>query len=100
MEWRAYGSLYPFGEWRADFRNAITASTMANLWGRKKGAPAYTPHQFMPNFAPPRRQKKSVPERKAKSPDELFAIIRAMNEAMGGEFIDNRPDNSDQPDKE
>jgi hypothetical protein len=39
-EWMAFYRIEPFGDQRADMRSAIVASTMANLLGKKKFAPA------------------------------------------------------------
>lgn len=45
----AFARLHPFGEWRMDYRFAMLAALVANLWtdSRKK---RWTPEDFMPNF--------------------------------------------------
>ena len=49
-EWATLYSQEPWGDWRADLRAGIVASTLANIH-RKPKAPAFTPQDFMP-FAP------------------------------------------------
>jgi len=46
-EWMAFYQLEPFGDFRADLRSAIVASTLANAHGSKEGKP-FTPEDFMP----------------------------------------------------
>lgn len=46
-EWMAFYGLEPFGDFRADFRSGILASTIANAH-RTKDAKAFTPEDFMP----------------------------------------------------
>ncbi len=50
LEWQAYYELEPFGEERADIRNAITCMTIANAMGMKKRGGQFTLQDFMPNF--------------------------------------------------
>jgi hypothetical protein len=54
-EWMAYEQIDPFGEWRADWRAAMLASVMANIW-RGKNTKATTPDDFMPEFGPRKEQ--------------------------------------------
>ena len=35
-EWMAYYRLEPFGDERADLRNALLCTVMVNLWSKKK----------------------------------------------------------------
>ena len=46
-EWMAFYQLEPFGDFRADLRSAIVASTLANAHRSKDGKP-FTPEDFMP----------------------------------------------------
>jgi hypothetical protein len=48
-EWMAFARLQPFGESRMDYRFAMLAALVANLWtdSRKK---RWTPDDFMPDF--------------------------------------------------
>ncbi len=46
-EWAAFYSQEPWGDFRADLRAGIVASTLANIH-RKPRAPAFTPLDFMP----------------------------------------------------
>ncbi len=78
--WMTYANVEPFGEERADLRAGIVASVVANAMGRKKGQKPFEPKQFMPRFEPKRK----------KTPDELFARIKAINWMFGGKFVDRR----------
>jgi hypothetical protein len=49
-EWATFYAQDPWGDFRADLRNGIMVSTLANI-NRKKDAPAFTPQDFMP-FSP------------------------------------------------
>lgn len=46
-EWAAFYYQEPWGDFRADLRAGIVASTIANIH-RKPRAPAFTPVDFMP----------------------------------------------------
>lgn len=46
-EWMAYDRLEPFGESRADYREASHMAMIANM-NRKKGARRLEPSDFMP----------------------------------------------------
>lgn len=46
-EWMAFYQLEPFGDFRADFRSGIVASTFANA-NRAKDSKPFTPEDFMP----------------------------------------------------
>lgn len=71
-EWRAYYQIEPFGEYRADLRSAIIASTFANCFSRKR----FKVEDFMPEFGPRRRQ--SVEEMKA-----IFSLfVQAHNQSL------------------
>ena len=54
-EWRAYFSIYPFKEDRADMRAGIIASTLANV-NRGKGQSAYEPKDFIVEYNKPQIQ--------------------------------------------
>lgn len=45
----AYAQIDPWGEERADLRNGIACSLMANAW-RVKGSRRYSPQDFIPKF--------------------------------------------------
>lgn len=49
-EWMAYYSIEPFGEARADFRNATLLSFLADALGLKKNGQHFKPIDFMPDF--------------------------------------------------
>ncbi len=65
-EWQAYYELEPWGEERADLRAGIIASTIANV-NRGKGQKAFSPGDFMPEFA--------KPPPKPQTPAEMFAVM-------------------------
>lgn len=46
-EWMAYYQLEPFGDYRADYRSGVVASTFANAH-RAKDANPFRPEDFMP----------------------------------------------------
>lgn len=46
-EWMAFYQLEPFGDFRADVRSGIMASTFANA-NRARDAKPFTPEDFMP----------------------------------------------------
>lgn len=84
QEWQRYATLEPWDEVRADWRAAMIAWTMANLWGREKGRPAFTIDQFMPQF--------NVEPPKPKSPDDMLEIIMNYQRMIGAPIIDLRED--------
>lgn len=75
-EWVAYYSVEPFGEERADARNAITAATVYNSH-RRKGKAAKV-EDYMPKFSQPEKQ----------SPDDMIQFAAMYTAALGGK--DNR----------
>ena len=68
QEWIAYSLIEPFGEWRADLRAGIVASTIANV-NRGKGRRAYKATDFMPF---------ERPQRKAQTPEEMKAVAHRV----------------------
>ncbi len=59
-EWMAFFQLQPYGEARADFRNASLMALIANVMTRTKDSdPIKTPGEFMPDF------EKALDEREA-----------------------------------
>ena len=58
--WMAYHSIEPFGEWRADLRQAITSMVVANA-NRGKKQRAFKVKDFMP-FDKPRKRRQQTPE--------------------------------------
>ena len=50
-EWMAFFEIQPFGERRADFRNASLMALVSNVMTRTKDSdPVKTPGDFMPDF--------------------------------------------------
>ncbi len=75
-EWRAYYSLEPFGEERADLRAGIIAATIANIY-RDKNTKAYKPVDFIPQFDKPKQQDWQ----------SMLAQVRMINAVHGGKEI-------------
>ena len=63
-EWSVYQTLEPFGEWRADLRAGIVASTFASAH-RRKGSRQPKPKDFMPTFGEKTVRRQSVSEQRA-----------------------------------
>ena len=71
-EWIAYQNIEPFGEWRADLRSGIIASTIANA-NRGKKQTAVKPSDFMPEFK--KRQKQHGPSNLRQHQNECLLQI-------------------------
>ncbi len=83
--WQAWYKIEPFGEHRADYRNAINTCVIANAF-RGKGQRAYKPDDFMPKFGDDLNRAKDPKELK----DKLFLYARAWNQYLdGGGKIDD-----------
>ena len=52
-EWMAYYQLEPFGDYRADYRSGVVASTFANAHRAKDVGP-FKPEDFMPFLEKPK----------------------------------------------
>lgn len=57
----AYYSIEPFGEWRADYRQAITSMVLANA-NRSKKQRAFKVKDFMP-FDKPKKRRQQTQEK-------------------------------------
>jgi len=60
-EWIAYYYIEPFGEWRADIRQAITSMIIANV-NRSKNQRAFRYTDFMPFEKPKKRKRQTQKE--------------------------------------
>ncbi len=58
-EWMAYYQLEPFGDYRADYRSGVVASTFANAH-RAKDANPFRPEDFMP-FLEKKKPQEEIP---------------------------------------
>ena len=58
-EWMAYYQLEPFGDYRADYRSGVVASTFANAH-RTKDANPFRPEDFMP-FLEKKKPQEEIP---------------------------------------
>jgi hypothetical protein len=58
-EWMAYYQLEPFGDYRADYRSGVVASTFANAH-RANDANPFRPEDFMP-FLEKKKPQEEIP---------------------------------------
>ena len=73
-EWMAYEKMTgPLGRKRADIQAATVASAIANA-NRGKGGRKFTIEDFIPQY-----------DGGHKTPQQMLAIVRGLNRAMGGE---------------
>lgn len=49
-EWEGYFTIYPFAEYRADYRNGLIASAIYNVNRAKASDKAFNPADFIPDF--------------------------------------------------
>jgi hypothetical protein len=76
LRWMAYTTIEPLESERADWRAALIMSQQYNM-NRKKGTPAKSPKQFLPQFKQPRR---------ASTLDQMELALWAQYIAMGGQI--------------
>jgi len=74
VELKAYEEMQPHGEARADLRNGILCSIVANQW-RSKGAAA-KPEDFMPKFDADCKKNKGLSADELKQ--KLIGALRAV----------------------
>lgn len=88
-----YAEIEPFGEWRADLRAGIIASTVANgNRDPKKQKKPFRPEDFMYEFG--KRNEEPTPE------DRTAALLRQaemINAALGGKDL-RKHGNTGKPD--
>lgn len=80
-EWMAFYNIEPFGEERADLRQALTTSAVHNSIQVQMKKPQWTkPGDFMPFSTQPKEQPKKQPPAAipAASPDALLAKFNAL----------------------
>lgn len=81
-EWMAYYSIEPFGEERADLRQAMTTSAITNMHQAQTKKPHWTkPEDFMLFSKREKAQPKSV---KPASPEHLMAKFNAVTKGKKG----------------
>ncbi len=75
-EWMAFARLQPFGESRMDYRFAMLAALVANLWtdSRKK---RWTPEDFMPDF------EKALDEQEAQEEAKPVTVVDKVKAFFG-----------------
>ena len=72
--WAAYYQIDPWDDMRADLRSGVVASTIANV-NRRKGAKAFTPKDFMPDF---KRQEKEPAVKKEHGGPQTWQEQKSM----------------------
>ena len=88
-EWMAFANLEPFGEDRADLRNAITSLSIMNAMGAKKrGGGEWKLGDFMPQFG--ETQAKS-----GKTMDPMLALPRLRQLYGNNRKSRGQPDRKD-----
>lgn len=70
-EWMAYFEIEPFGEERADIRNALACMTIASSMGAKKSGGKFELKDFMLEFG--KEQKSNVYD-----PESARAILKKL----------------------
>ena len=93
-EWMAYYAVEPFGEERADLRNAIVASTIANAYrDTKRTKKPFSPGDFMPEFD-------RVEEPATHGWQEQLGMVEGLNVLFGGADLRHGDDsNADRQDR-
>ena len=74
IEWKAFYSVEPFPEERADFRNALLTSVMINLQRGKNKAVEL--EDFIPDFWNEKNKKQT--------PQEMLSNARMISAMVGG----------------
>jgi len=82
-DWSVYETLEPFGEWRADLRAGIVASTFASAH-RRKGSRQPTPKDFMPTFGEKTVRRQSVSEQRAIFEQANIGLQKLFRESADG----------------
>ncbi len=84
-EWQAYHGLEPLGERRADYRNALLASIIANV-NRGADTDAYPISDFLPAAMP---EDEAEDEAEDDAPDESWreqiTVAEMITAAYGGQ---------------
>lgn len=84
-EWMAFYSIEPFGEERADIRQAMTTSAVHNSIQAHMKEPKWTkPGDFMPFSTQPKAQPKTQAPVPTASPDALLAKFNALTNRKKG----------------
>lgn len=75
-EWIAYSRLQPFGESRMDYRFAMLAALVANLWTDSKKR-RWTTEDFMPDF------EKALDEQEAREELKPVTVVDKVKAFFG-----------------
>lgn len=78
-EWQAYAQVEPIGALRADLRNAMLMTLIANIYRDPKKRPEpFTPAEFLPFY------EAEAEEKRAPEPGQLWAKLKAWAMANRG----------------
>ena len=73
--WAVYMQMEPFGDDRADWRNAMAMAQVANM-NRKRGSGPIAVHKFLPRFGSRKRRAQTM--------EEMSAALDAWFVKLGG----------------
>lgn len=73
-EWQAFYSLWPFGDERADIRQAMTSMILANAY-RGKNSPPVKIQNFLPFSRPPQRKEQTA--------EQMMAATKHISQTVG-----------------
>lgn len=90
-EWEAFYRQDPWGEWRADLREAKTTAAVLNQWRGKKDK-VIEVADVMPRFGAAAAAKPEAP-----SEDRLLEKFKALNALLGGSVVARGSDDDRQP---
>jgi hypothetical protein len=65
---------------RFEYSVGLICSTYANCHRDPKSSKVFTPQDFMP-------KKEEMPKRKKQTPEEMLAVVRLWNAALGGKEV-------------
>ena len=82
MEWAEFYELDPWGDKRADLRESILCSLVANAL-RKKGSKRLAPKDFMPEFGKRRRGMALTHEHVSEMMTTMRAFVAHQNAEAG-----------------
>lgn len=91
-EWRAFASIEPIGERRADYRAAQIVTALANINRDRKSHPdPFKLEDFLLKFGEPERPRGV--EVDELTPDQQVFFLETLNAAFGGKDLRDSPGN-------
>lgn len=97
MEWQAYDSLDPIGNWRIELALASLSSTVMNIALKRfgnKGVKMTAPKDFIPNWSGSKEKKASVQQTVEEMKTMLLGIAAAQNRMVRGARPPTKPPKS------